>query len=283
MRSIAFASVCAVFGCGGGNTAAPFIAAPSATTTAITRPASPPSETTSHDKRYTLADLRALAQRTSWAELVDHLEDIAPSERDAEWNALVEATALGALAQRANHSPAEGLAAAHTLFERYPLLKESKDFMRKRAAIGLQAFERCFEQDVSGELCAPHLKPFVRADPSDHELAFRLGKLVPARAHGFHAVPAFAIAIDKKGDARCQDADVRRAVISGLGLAAAGHEDVVAESVELASNLCFRELRQAVADAMANISPDYMKNVCPFMKSEHALSSFQTKLCSDGR
>jgi hypothetical protein len=281
MRSSLLWSMGALLACGGGVTVTPPVTAPSATTTAAALPTTRPSPVPSTDKRYTLPDLRALAQRASWAELSDHLEDVAPSDRNAEWNALAQQTALGVLTGWANRSPSEGLAAAQALLERYPVLKESKDFMGRRATVGLQAFERCFDRDASFELCAPHLKPFVMADPTDHDLAFRLGKLVPPRARGFHAVPAFAVAIDKKGDARCQDADVRRAVMSGLALAKAGHEDVVAQSIELASNLCFREMRQAIVDSMGTLAPDLFKNTCPFMKSQHVLSSLQTKLCDD--
>lgn len=271
--------------CGGsGNATAP-VTAPTTTTTVATASATPTTNAAAtsappNDARYTIADLRALAQQSAWRELVDHIEDVPPSARNAEWIAIAQRTALGVLADRSQRGPAEGIIVAHALLARYPSLQASREFMTKRAEIGREAFARCFDAHLEAERCAAEIAPFVLASPEDRELAFRLGKLVPARVRGWYAVPAFVIAIDKKGDARCGDADVKRAVISGLGLSKSGHEDVVAQSVALASNVCSAELRSAVRDGMDGVSRDYLANTCPFMKNA-GLSSLQTKLCGE--
>ena len=269
--------------CGGGGNATAPLTAPT-TTIAATARATPTTTATAtgalRDTRYTLADLRALAQQSAWRELVDHIEDVPPSARDAEWSAIVERAALGVLADRSQRGAADAIIAAHALLARYPALTASKDFMTRRAAIGHEVFARCFDESYEAERCAAEIAPFALASPMDHELAFRLAKLVPARVHGWYAVLAFAIAIDKRGDARCADADVKRAVISGLGLSKNGHEAVVAQSVALASNVCSAELRSAVRDGMDGVARDYLVNTCPFMKNA-GLSSLQTKLCAE--
>ena len=46
------------------------------------------------DRRYTMKDLQALEKRETWNELIYHIKDIAPSERDAEWNRLLTKACL---------------------------------------------------------------------------------------------------------------------------------------------------------------------------------------------
>jgi hypothetical protein len=231
------------------------------------------------DTTYTLADLRALAQQQSWPEIVDHLSDIPPASRDAEWQTIAQQAGLGALNMAGQRGPTDGLYLSESLLTRYPVLKTSPDFMSKRASLGAQAFQRCFARDEWAEYCAARLRPFVQAEPTNQELAFRLGKLVPPRAYGRLAVPAFAVAIRQKDDPRCQDPDVRRAVLSGLSLPRAGNEDTVAESVQLGSTLCWQALAPAIVERMGSDAPDYLANTCPFAKQKQALPDLLAKRC----
>lgn len=43
------------------------------------------------DKKYSLQDLQALQKSKSWGELMAHLSDVAPAQRNADWNRLAEA------------------------------------------------------------------------------------------------------------------------------------------------------------------------------------------------
>jgi hypothetical protein len=226
-----------------------------------------------------LSDLQSLAQQRAWDELVDHLEDIPPANRDGAWRSLAQQAGLGALTLAGRRGPSDGLYLSEALLQRYPTLKESKEFMSKRAELGAQAFERCFQKSPRAEACATHLRAFVEADTSNQDLAFRLGKLLPQNAYGRLAVPAYAVAIQKTDDPRCQDADVKRAVLSGLSLPKAGNEDVVAESIQLGGNLCWRALQSAITDRMGGDSTDYLKNTCRFTLGRQALSSLLTKRC----
>jgi hypothetical protein len=229
-------------------------------------------------KPYTMADLRALAQQQSWSELIDHLEDISPASRDAEWRGLGQQAALGALNMADQSGPINGLYLSEGLLQRYPALKESRDFMSKRADLGTQAFARCFAKPY-WESCGERIKPFILADPTNADLGFRLGKMLPLRAKRWQAVPAFFVAIQKKDDPRCQDADVSRAVVSGLHLSRLANEDVVNESVQLASSMCWNALHAAVRDGMGDDSDDYLKNTCAFVKSREPLPPLLTKRC----
>jgi hypothetical protein len=227
---------------------------------------------------YTLADLEALVKKRAWVELVDHLDDVAPTSRDARWESVARDGALGVLAMAGATGPADGLAAADELLARYPTLKDSKDFMAKRARAGVAAFEQCFRKQRWFASCAKRVRAFVVADPRDTELAFRVGKLVP-NGERARAVPAFAIAIHKRDDERCKDADVRSAVLAGLAIAESSDPELVADAVQLASATCWNALHAAVRDAMGGGSADYLANTCPFVKARQSLPSLLTKQC----
>jgi hypothetical protein len=228
---------------------------------------------------HAMADLRSLAREGAWGELADHLEDIPPASRDAEWRSLAQQAGLGALTLAGQRGPIDAIDLSEALLARYPALKESSDFMSKRADLGTQAFERCFQKDRWADACASHLKAFVEADPTNQALAFRLGKLVPPRSFGRLAIPAFAVALKRSDDPRCQDPDVKRAVLSGLSLPRAGNEDIVAESIQLGSNVCWHALQAAITDRMGGDSRDYLRNTCPFTAAKGALSSLMAKTC----
>jgi hypothetical protein len=215
--------------------------------------------------RDTIVDLRALARQRAWGELIDHLEDISPASRDADWRDLAEQACLGALTLAG--SSGEAIALSERLLRRYPVLKESRDFMAKRADLGARAFARCFDARDWAEACADELGPFVKADPTNTELAFRLGKMISFWRHRWVALPAFAVAIQKKDDVRCSDPDVSRAVVSGLHLSKQMNGDVVSEAVHLASDLCWNALHSAVRDAMGDDSEDILRNACAFVKA----------------
>jgi hypothetical protein len=46
------------------------------------------------NEKYTMKDLQALEQRKAWPELLQHLEDVKPSERTTEWNRMAESACL---------------------------------------------------------------------------------------------------------------------------------------------------------------------------------------------
>ncbi len=256
---------------------APLVAVDEPGTVVVTGPRT--EVTTTAGRVLTIVDLRALARQRAWAELVEHLSDVPPAARDREWQSLAQTACLEEVNHERLKSPLAALGLGEALLQLYPALAESREFMNARADLGLQAFERCFEQDRTSEGCAAHLRAFVRADPTASDLAFKLGKLVPPRAHGRLAVPAFAVALRTPDDPRCNDPDVKRAVLSGLSVPRAGNEALLGESVELASNVCWRALAPAITDRMGGDSTDYLRNVCPFVRTRGALTRLMSSTC----
>jgi len=220
--------------------------------------------------------MQVLAKQQGWLELADHLDDITPAARDAAWRGLAEQAALGVLAIPGD----AGLARGEALLARYPSLTQSKQFVARRAELGLAAFARCFDNRKWTDRCLALIPAFVAADPTNDELAFKLGKLLPPIAARWHAVAAFAVAIRKKDDARCKDASVTAAIVSGLGRSASEQPDVVKAAIELGGALCWTASRDAIVDALAGDGTDILKNACPIVKDRVTLSSLMTKRCA---
>ena len=229
---------------------------------------------------YTLGDLKALATQHAWRELVEHLEDVAPANRDGAWRAVAQQAGLGLLADVTHTSPADALGVVEALLARYPTLKDSKEFMARRAELGAAAFDRCFRAKLeTADACALRLPGFVAEDPANAELAFRLAKLLPARSPHQYAVTAFALAIPNKDDPRCKDPDVRLAVIAALGLPRATNDELVTAGLALGMGVCWSALNDAILAAMGGGSPDLLANTCAPMKSRRALSPLLAKRC----
>ncbi len=171
-----------------------------------------------HDA-YTLSDLRALESTKAWRELVEHLGDIAPAARDANWQALAEHGSTELLETLAiDQEPLHAAAVADELTKRFPTLTTSRSFMRKRAELGLRGFTACFQQSRSGVACTERLLGFVRSDPENHELAMDAGRLVSQRQFAYAAVPFFRVAVVGNADngAMCDDEALKSATAAAL-------------------------------------------------------------------
>jgi hypothetical protein len=242
---------------------------------------------TVHAKSYELADLDALAKQSSWQELLDHAEDIAPSQRNGHWSQLVDQAATGVLAGLDTDKVTfAGLSAADDLTRRYPQLKSSRPFMAKRADLGVRAFSRCFELagDSAGaaKACGERLAGFSDGDPDNVELSRRALGLIESRIH-FHSAAPFSIyyrLIGKQKAAKeCSNAGAKWAVIEALALDKA--DPRVAQAREIASATCWGQMQDQLVDALGSPhdGAHYFENSCGFLVEKKALASLQTNRC----
>ena len=168
---------------------------------------------------YELADLKALDKDQSWRELVDHLTDIVPSKRDAEWKAIAERACLGVL------DPAEVKDVASSqrvldqldeLMKRFGWLKDNKAFMSRRAEVGFKALGWTFSNSRHSSSEDPWLdrvKTFITADPVTADISLRGLKLITSRLVAVVAFPLVKPALAKGGKALCKDADVQKTLL----------------------------------------------------------------------
>jgi hypothetical protein len=240
-----------------------------------------------HAKGYELADLDALAKQAAWQELLDHAEDIPPSQRTAHWSQLVEQAAIAAITDvDTDKATFGGVAAADELARRYPLLKKSKPFMAKRADIGVRAFTRCFDlagDSASGaKACGERLAGFADGDPDNVDLARRAIGLIESRIHFRSAAPFsiyYRLIGKQKGGKECGNDGAKWAVIEALALDKS--DPRVAEAREVASVTCWDQMQNQIVDAlqMPHDGAHYFENSCGFLVEKKALATLQTNRC----
>jgi hypothetical protein len=219
-----------------------------------------------------MEDLRALAQTQSWVELINHLQDISPSKRDADWKKLAEQAGVGVLTSTTQGDPLAGIQASEKMLENFPELKSSKAFMEKRNEVGLQAFSNsCFPSNWLADECNKALKTFVEQDRGNTALAFQAGKVARLNLKSWAATPYFFMAIKQAGDPRCKDEDVSLAVISALGLPAESYKEVVDQAKDL-SVKCWQAIGPALLKELNDSSGYLADNSCPILKSQGASS-----------
>jgi hypothetical protein len=86
-------------------------------------------------------ELETLAAHEAWLELSMKLESVPAPARDAAWQALAERAAIGVLASLEGRGEAFGGAMmAEAFLTRFPTLKESRVFMKKRAELRRSLF-----------------------------------------------------------------------------------------------------------------------------------------------
>ncbi len=220
-------------------------------------------------RAYGIADLQALEKKGAWEELLEHAEDIAPTQRTASWEKIVERAAIGYLAQLTTDTAAfEGVFTSQQLLKRYPHLLRSQAFMDKRGQAGTIAAERCLREAYRGDHCIDMMKDFLKTSTTAADVGFSFGKITRKNQNHYVAVPFFKWALDKKKDAAmCDDEDLRLAVLAGLGLPpdyenAKGARDI-------AQNACFDALKAAMEKALVESEGGYYRdNACAVLKAK---------------
>ncbi len=224
---------------------------------------------------YELADLKALDKDSSWRELVEHLNDVVPSKRDAEWKAIAERACTGVLEPSELKDAAtsqRALDQIEDLMKRYGWLKDSKAFMTKRADVGLKALGWTFQNyrhSSSDDPWMDRLKAFVAADALTIDLPMRAIKLVNSRLVAVVSFPLVKPALSKGGKAACKDAEVQQTI---LGALAEGSWTVEANE---AAGTCWDEFKPVISAEVlkAETTRTAQLKLCPTLVAKKALST----------
>ena len=232
------------------------------------------------NKKYTLADLKALVSQKSFKEAVEHLQDVSPSERTGEWNTIAADAAGGMIASMSNDDLAAKVLTIEQVEKDFPGVLTSPKYRATREEVGMKAYTECFRQDYLTEECMKHALKFVDGDPTNTGLALKMGKLVRLNANHYVAVPYMKRAVANKANAAaCKDDDLKLAVVAGLGLPEE-YEGAV-DSRALASGPCWDALRKPIVDEFDKEASGYfIKNSCMFLAGKRVLSIEQQKKCS---
>jgi len=228
------------------------------------------------DDKYTLEDLRVLDKEAKYAEVIEHITDSRPSQRDDEWNDIVHRAAVKTLEQQlTSEDPYLALDFADQMLD---TMRDSKEFMALRAQAVINGFRSCYRDSYYGSECTEKLRAQVNMTPDDRELAFKAGKLVRLNANPSAAVPFFTMALkDSENKNGCADEDVILAVESGIELP----PERAKEAVELAFSTCFETLKPNLLEDFYAGSGYAVVNYCKSLGEKGMLTEFQQAYCSD--
>jgi hypothetical protein len=228
---------------------------------------------------YELADLKALDKDQSWRELVDHLTDIQPSKRDAEWRAMAERACTNVLdaAEVKDVATAQtALSSIEGLLKRFAWLKESKTFLARRAEVGLKALgytSQTSRHSTGDDPWLDSLKAFVAADPLTPDLSLRAAKVVTARLIPIVAFPLLKDALAKGGKPVCKEPDLQKATLAAVA------EGSWAKEADDVLTACWDELKPVLVGEVnkeATSRTERMK-LCPAVLKHKGLTAAEEK------
>jgi hypothetical protein len=232
---------------------------------------------TSHadHQKLTINELAVLDRQGAWQEVLAHLEDIVPSQRDATWRGIAEHAGVGYLR---GLDPRDALEFSDHFLAEFPLMAQSRPFMTTRVATAFPAFEACFKDGRGAMACADRLVPFVDADPADTSLVMRAARLVGASAAKDRAVAFFARALAARIRI-CGEDTLAGSVTAALALPPG--DALVTDARAIAKDVCWDALKEALVDRfIADSSSSYRKNTCDFLSAKNALSTISLKRCA---
>lgn len=103
------------------------------------------------EARYTMDDLKALNGSKNWNELLAHAEAIRPSQRNSEWESLVQNAALGAFEHYvASGAKDDAIGLGQQLILSYPFLSQSKSFTQQFSKELVPAAQPCIQYAIEG-------------------------------------------------------------------------------------------------------------------------------------
>lgn len=236
------------------------------------------------DKKYSLADIKALNAQSAFKEAFMHIGDIPPAQRKAEWLD-VAATAAGGVLGILDTDDGSTIAAIDQIDKEYPALLKNAKYTKPRAELGFQGLEGCFNQtngywsSYGLENCVKVGMRFVNNSGGDKALALKVAKLARKSMNAYGAVPFFEKAVGKDNKALCADADFKLAVVAGLGLPS-DYPNAAKSRTLMAT--CWDSIKDDVVKAFDGDSKGgYVKqNTCETLVAKKMLSGLQLKQCS---
>ncbi len=221
--------------------------------------------------KYSMSDLKALAEQESWQELYEHLEDIPPGKRDDQWKGLGEKAVvnlLGAMKIEPNYGYEHVIATMDAVQKRYPTIGKTKGFLNKRMEVGIEAFKKTFSNYRHSGYDDPWrhaIVKFVMDDPTTVELPLRAAKMQSNLLIESTTVPLYVEAVKRQRDVACKDPALHAMVVE----VAAEEEVWVKEIASIVDDKCAAEVRPVLVKAVDTVkTPDEKANICKVLKAK---------------
>ncbi len=172
--------------------------------------------------KYSMKDLKALQKSKSWGELLAHGLDVAPSDRDEEWQEVIEAAAVGQL-QEAKDEDMKYLSSMQARIDAdvktFTFLKTAKKYKRAASKAMIKTYKGCYQSreckrgsDIDWLLS---VKAYVEAEGTDPVTACDAGDMISTFMTPTASLHMYDLATPKGGDC-CKSKSLKEAVKAGL-------------------------------------------------------------------
>jgi len=235
------------------------------------------------DKKYTLADLKALNEQQAFKEAFQHLGDISPSQRKGDW-VDVAATAAGGVLGILDTDDGSTVAAIDQIDKDYPQLLKNAKYTKPRAELGYKGLEGCFGQthgywsSYGLDNCVKVGTRFVANSGGDQALALKVAKLARRSMNSAAAIIFFEAAAGKDNKALCSDEDFKRSLLAGIALP---KDSANAAKARTLMATCWDAVKDDVVEAFDGASKGgyVQQNTCAQLVAKKLISGLQLKQC----
>jgi len=198
--------------------------------------------------RYTVTELEILARQQRWSEIIIHMAEVPVADRNKKFEKIVEEASIHYL-EEAAREPGGMDGIANSLLQKYPFLRGSKAFMQKRALMGAEALDICYQVRPKEE-CMGRAIAFVNEDVTNREIR----EWVCNR-------PAF-----------------KQSLLTALH---ASDDKQRVEAAQMVEKNCWAEMKTLVQNEFhkEKLPPRFLASACPVLKNKGSLGPHQRK-CS---
>lgn len=231
------------------------------------------------DDKYTMEDLKMLDKEGNHIQVLEHMNDIRPSQRNEEWKAIVQRATMTYLEKLVASGDAyAAFNFSEQMLDTQSALKDYDAFINLRRNTVLSFLKDCYQNTYSGSECTDLLNGAINKTPSDQELVFQAAKLVRLHTNAANAVPFFVQAMKINPDLKkCTDEDLILAVESGMKLP----PDRASAAFELGFSICYEPLKASLLEDFYKSSGYATTNYCSSLSMKKALTPFQKAYCAD--
>ena len=247
------------------------------------------SSASADDHKYTLKDLKALIDSKSYQEVMQHLDDVAPSERKQEWIDLAGTAVAGYLADAED---GEKLGLLVSVEKQYPALIKSSAYTKARLDAIPKAFSACYEQASSrygGESerlkgfdkCIEIGQKFINSEPGNAALPLAIARATGKTSFPYKALGLWKTAITAAGKSSatvCKEDAIARGVINALYFASG---KLLTETNEVAT-ICWATVKAPLmADLKKSESDSFNISACALASAQKDYGKADAAACAD--
>jgi hypothetical protein len=239
--------------------------------------------------KYAMKDLKALIAQKGYQEVLQHLDDIAPSDRNQDWIDVAGQAAAGYLATAEDGEKLQLMVQAE---KQYPTIIKSTAYLKARLDAVPKAFGKCYSEAGSSyggqderlagyDKCIAIAKKFIESEPTNAALALALAKAPAKTSYPHKALGLFKIAITMAGKSSatvCKEPDLAGGVVNSWHFAGG---KALEETNDVAT-ICWASVKAPVFAELKkkDVSETFQINACALASAQKDYGKDDAATCA---